>query len=294
MKADLVIPVNKYVQLNIRYFTLVLSILFSISLFFTSCCASKKTAVSGIPEDKSVQDTTRKEPESVTTEDAVGSVQALLKKIREHSIAYHTFSGKAEVDYFDTQGNKYGFQANIRMMKDSVLWISLNAVLGIEVARIMLTSDSVKILDKQNKVVIQRTQEQLKEIFGLPLNLQILQGWLTATPLSDEAGINIIQNASDVAILQFSDMGKTHTLIYDVTGNFWRSEELNFGTGRNSIRWIVDYSGYENKNNFYFPLDRNVSITENFQRTIKIRFKSYVFNEKLSFPFSIPKNYEKN
>ena len=41
--------------------------------------------------------------------------------------------------------------AHFRMYKDSVIWISVTAIFGIEGLRAIITQDSVKILDKQNK-----------------------------------------------------------------------------------------------------------------------------------------------
>jgi hypothetical protein len=47
-----------------------------------------------------------------------------------------------------TLGETQSFKANIRMKKDSVIWISISPALGIEVLRVLITPDSVKYVSK--------------------------------------------------------------------------------------------------------------------------------------------------
>lgn len=57
------------------------------------------------------------------------------------------------------------------MYKDSVIWIRITAILGIEGLRAYITKDSVKILNRQDKVYIARSVAFLQEIAALPLDL---------------------------------------------------------------------------------------------------------------------------
>ncbi len=77
--------------------------------------------------------------------------RSLLNKIDSNRIQYTTFNGKVNVDYKSDDGKKYNVNATIRMYKDSAIWISANAILGIEAMRVLVTKDSVKLLDKLNK-----------------------------------------------------------------------------------------------------------------------------------------------
>lgn len=49
-----------------------------------------------------------------------------------------------DVDCDDPDGKKMDVNAQIRMYKDSIIWVSITAILGIEGLRAYITTDSVK------------------------------------------------------------------------------------------------------------------------------------------------------
>ena len=56
----------------------------------------------------------------------------------------------------------------------------------------------------------------------------------------------------------------------------------------------LSYDDHETKKGPDFSTKRRITITEKTKLDIKLDFKSYSFNETLSFPFSVPKNYKRN
>ncbi|HRF24264.1 MAG TPA: DUF4292 domain-containing protein, partial [Chitinophagaceae bacterium] len=88
------------------------------------------------------------------------SYQHILNK----QIQYQSFSAKTDVDYREQGGKKYSVTVHIRMIKDSVIWLLVNGPLGIEGLRALITTDSVKILDKQNKTYTARSMAYLQEV----------------------------------------------------------------------------------------------------------------------------------
>ena len=77
------------------------------------------------------------------------SVQDLQDKLDSCSFNSALVTAKANVTIV-REGNEMNFNISYRSKKDSVIWISVSPLLGIEVARLMITEDSVKILDKIN------------------------------------------------------------------------------------------------------------------------------------------------
>ena len=69
------------------------------------------------------------------------------------------------------------------MYKDSVIWISITALFGIEGLRAYITKDSVKIINKQDKVYTGRSVAYLQEVTALPLDLHSLQELLIGNPV---------------------------------------------------------------------------------------------------------------
>ena len=56
----------------------------------------------------------------------------------------------------------------------------------------------------------------------------------------------------------------------------------------------LTYGGYENKKGVLFSTQRRIVITEKNRLDIKLDFKQYDFNQEVSFPFNVPKNYDRN
>ena len=54
----------------------------------------------------------------------------------------------------------------------------------------------------------------------------------------------------------------------------------------------LSYDDYEDKKDVMFASRRRITVTEKSKLDIKLNFKQYEFNETLSFPFSVPKNYK--
>jgi hypothetical protein len=56
----------------------------------------------------------------------------------------------------------------------------------------------------------------------------------------------------------------------------------------------LNYDDYETKKGQNFATRRRITVSEKTKLDIKLNFKSYSFNETLSFPFSVPRNYKSN
>jgi hypothetical protein len=63
---------------------------------------------------------------------------------------------------------------NIRMKKDSIIWLSVTGV-GLEVARGIITPDSIVFMDKIHKDYFVFNYEQLSKQYNFDLNFALLQ-----------------------------------------------------------------------------------------------------------------------
>ena len=128
----------------------------ALSLFFFAC-GSNKDVVTPSLENR--------------------SSKSIVKKINQNHLDYDWFttklSGKIEIDGADTP-----VSANLRIRKDSVIWLSVSALLGIEVARIQITPDSLKLMNRINKTYWTGGFEDIESAYGIPANYQQLEGVL--------------------------------------------------------------------------------------------------------------------
>ena len=122
-------------------------------------------------------------------EDSAAVISGIMDKLNSNRISFNTFSAKINVDYTGSDGKKYDVNAILRMHKDTAIWISITAIFGIEGLRAYITKDSVKILNKQDKVYTARSVAYLQEVTHLPLDLATLQDILIGNPVFVDSNI---------------------------------------------------------------------------------------------------------
>lgn len=109
------------------------------------------------------------------------------KKVRISDIETRKFELQTlDFDYLDSRSRikfddgrkRIALNANIRIKKDSVIWISLSPMLGIEVARAMITRDSVILLDRINQEYVEMDFVTLSNDFKFGLNYDLIQSFI--------------------------------------------------------------------------------------------------------------------
>lgn len=75
---------------------------------------------------------------------------ALLELVDMNSFSYTTLSGKMSVSA-STPDQNGSFKVNLRMGKDSAIWMSITPALGIEAMRILIEPDSLQFINKIKK-----------------------------------------------------------------------------------------------------------------------------------------------
>ena len=134
--------------------------------------------------------------------DSAQFINTILKDIARNHIDFKTFSGKINVNYVGGDNKSYNVNTIVRMYKDSAIWVSVTAILGIEAIRALVTKDSVQLLDKQNKIYTARSIDYLQEVTGLPLNLSTLQDLIIGNPVYfDNNIVAYSKNGNTISLL---------------------------------------------------------------------------------------------
>ena len=227
-------------------------------------------------------------------EDSIAFIKEVYRGIQNNHIGFATFSGKIDLDYEDADGKKYNVNAHLRMYKDSIIWLSITGALGIEGLRVYITTDSVKLLDKQNKTYTTKNISFLQETSGLPLNLSALQDLLLGNPVFLDSNITSYNITGNTVSLQSEGTFFQNQFIIGEPDRLLQSSKLEDIDKQNSRSCYLTYSDYENNQDIWFSTKRSISVVEKKRLGIKLDFKQYTFNEKLSFPFTVPKNYTRN
>ncbi|HSQ43490.1 MAG TPA: DUF4292 domain-containing protein [Ginsengibacter sp.] len=270
-----------------KYLITIVSCLLIIYLF-SSCRSTKKlqTAVSRKDTQLVIA------PTPVKT-DSLKNAVGILKSLEKNRINFSTFSAKIKVQYEDYKGKQPDFNAFVRLYKDSVLWISINATfLSIEAFRILITKDTIIILNKLNKQVEYHPFNYIEDIAHIPLNFATLQDLIIGNPIYvGDSVVSYRQTENRVLVGTVGEFFKNLLTISADNDLLERSKLDDIDVGQNRTA-DLSYGEYEKNNGFYFATYREITVAEKTKVDINLNYKQYDFNKELSFPFSIPRNYK--
>jgi hypothetical protein len=224
--------------------------------------------------------------------DSANKVKTALGKINDRHIDFNTFSAQVKIDYSDSRDKKYDVNAFVRMKKDSVIWISINAILGIEAFRVMITPDTVSVLDKINKTIQYHSFEYLREMTNLPVDFPILQDLIIGNPVFLDSNIvAYTENENFTSLTSLGTFFKHFATFYNPDLLLQRSKLDDVDITRSRTADLT-YEDYENSGNLKFSTTRKISIAYKTKLDIGLAFKKVMFDAVQNYPFSVPSKYK--
>lgn len=230
-------------------------------------------------------------PDSSHT-DSIKFMNNVFQAVEKNRIDFQTFSAKVKVDFEGSDGKKNDFNAFIRLQKDSALWVSINALLGIEAFRVLITPDSVKVINKLDKVVQLRSVNYLKEITKLPFTFKELQDLIIGNPIYfDDEIVSYKREANGLSVVHMGALFK-HLLTLNSDNMIVQHSKLDDVDPLRARTADISYGDYETRDGKQFSTFRKITLSEKSKLDIEMKFKQFDFNVPLNFPFNIPKNYK--
>jgi hypothetical protein len=275
---------------KMKNFTRILLIVIVVSA--ASCKSAKKIQIA---ITKTKADTSQMIIVDNAHADSVLVIHDLLNKLNSNRISdFKTFSAKIKVDYRDKEGEQPELTVFVHILKDSIIWVSVNAtIFSYEALRVLITPDSIKVLNKKDKIVQLRSVNYLQDLTDLPFDFHTLQDLLLGNPIYLDS--NVVSYKKDDKSITLMNVGPLFKHLLSITNGDYllQHSKLDDADPLRNRTADLTYSGYVNTNGIKFATERRVSVSEKGKLDVDMNFKQYSFNETLSFPFSIPKNYKR-
>ncbi|WP_205508768.1 DUF4292 domain-containing protein [Longitalea arenae] len=255
----------------------------------TTSCRSTKTIQTAIAK----KDTAQVIPVVDHRADSMLYIKQVWDNIHKNTIDFQTFSAKIKVDFEGSDGKKNDFNAFVRIKKDSIMWININAALGFDAFRVLVTPDSVKVINKLNKTVQLRSVESLQEVTKMPMSFSDLQNLIIGNPIFLDSNINSYKkDERSISLISLGTLFK-HLLTVNREDYTLQQSKLDDVDAIRARTAYLSYGNYQSKNNIRFSTYRKITVSEKSKLDIVMEFKQFDFNVDLSFPFTIPKNYKR-
>lgn len=275
---------DKFFPVSLRF------LLFTFSVFFLSCHTAKKT--------------TAVKPAIPVSDTAFSQVLELYK---QNVPQFTALTIKGNVEY--SSGNSdMSFGMNLRIKKDSAVWVSASPLLGIEVARLFITADSVRVLDRLNNIYYSDNLDALRISFHADVNVDVLQSLICASyitsSLQDTLRSLYVENPdyvlSTVAKTK-SNRAEEHTSDLPFACDLWCTNptmhvnKMVMSEPKSSRHVEATYEDYRQSDVGMFPYQTTITATDlATQKTamIKISVSKITASPTVEMPFSVPKKFE--
>jgi hypothetical protein len=255
----------------------ILNKLFIISclLVMVSCTAKRKLIVANA--NKPVAATPKRTSEMTT--------------VMSHQLNFNTFSAKANTK-LAINGNSNDVTLNLRINRDKEIWVSVAAtLLNIEIARAVITPDSIKILNKLQGVYIKKPFSYIYSYTNNQINYKTVESILVGNALpeilkDDNARFQTDNGNTDIS-------GNLQDLLYKLlldTG--MKGIQLNLTNQNQGQSLQVNNSSFIPVNNRIVPSQIDIqSVSQNKKIQVNLRYTKVDLDEPLQYPFNIPERY---
>jgi hypothetical protein len=259
-------------------------VLIVISFSVTECRSTKKLHSAINKKDTTV---------IASSANVKDSAQEYKSLIRKNNMDFVTFSAKIKVQYEDVHGKQPDVNAFVRMYKDSVIWASINATfLNIEAFRVLITKDSVFIVDKLDKTVSFHSISYLQDIAHIPLDLHTLQQLIIGNPVFVGDKVLSYKRTENRVLISTAGEFFKNLVTLKADNNLLLREKLDDLDVMQNRTADLSYAEYQDMTTFLFPTYREITIAERTKVDVVLNFKQFEFNKQLTYPFTVPKNYK--
>ncbi len=219
-------------------------------------------------------------------------------KVTPVDFDYLTTSSKIK---FDNGDKSFGATANFRIKKDSIIWVSITPGLGIEVARALITRDSVKYMNRMDKEYDQYSFQDLSNMLNFDMSFDLLQSVLLGDiPLGVRPEDEVSKKGNYFVVTQEDKNLLIENFVGTQSGKLERVAIVEQGKGKakkqqNTLN--LSYADFQEVGHQRVPFKSDVSL--DYERSgqkkrteVNIQHKRASFeDEVLRFPFSIPDKY---
>jgi outer membrane lipoprotein-sorting protein len=232
------------------------------------------------------------------------NARTLTTNLKAKEFKFDKLSAKLSVEaVIDSADNS--FTVTLRMKKDSIIWMSISK-LGIEGARVLITRDSVKFMNRQKNQYFKGDYAYISKLLNTELDFEMLQSLLVGNSVEfydeDEKikpGIDNCQYTLGTIrkyklrkVERGKSLKESAQSIYLVSETFKVARILfyEFNPDRSFDANFGDFQTLEDSQ--LFPMQMNYVIKAQKNVNMDLKYSKVTLNEELSFPFRIPDNYE--
>lgn len=218
-----------------------------------------------------------------------------IQLILDQHKSFDRLESKVNINFRSTQGSN-SLAAQVKIQKDSCLWVSLQPFLGIEVGRLLLTTDSVFVMNRLQKSYARASLSDQnigndQAVYALKALTAVLsnQFFAPGNKKVDAKDFELQEIDKDL-VLSSSYQNEKLNFYINTSGEYYRA---HLKSGVLDFPVNVDYSQFQSTTFGSFPSRLVLSFQQgNAENELRIDYIRPAYNTMLSFDFPVPGNYK--
>ncbi|NNM95103.1 MAG: DUF4292 domain-containing protein [Bacteroidia bacterium] len=237
------------------------------------------------------------------------NIYTLSSKIRSRQFNYKWISAHFSINIsVDSSSNSFG--GTVRMRKDSVIWLSIAPLLGIEADRIMLTQDSAMEMNRLKDTYFKDDYDYINSRLHEDLDFELIQAIMIGSRMefiNDTSKMKSYFNGSEYIVSTIRRKRMRRVLYRNKPPVHNRNEvqfifldPSDFHITHVKVQDFVNhrsfdayYSDFQKVDSVNFPFHIECVIAAERNIKIDLQYKKVIFKPDEEVPFFIPKKYER-
>ncbi len=212
-----------------------------------------------------------------------------LKAIRTQQAGFNSFSGKAKTN-LNIDGNSNDCTLNIRISNNKKIWVSVTALLGIEVARAVITPDSILVINRLQSVYIKKPFSFIYSYTNKHVDFPMLQALLVGNAIPSLMNDSTKYLTADN---QVTLSGNLQDIVYKMAfGVDLKVTQTSLLNDAQSQSLQVNNSSFIMGGTLKVPSQIAIaSVAKNRKVQVNLHYIKVDFNLQQDYPFNIPDGY---
>lgn len=218
------------------------------------------------------------------------SARVVLRSFENNLTDFKTVNGKMRAGY-ESGSDSQSISITYRIEKDKAIWMSAKVMGLLPVAKVLITPDRFQYYEKINRTFFDGDFSMAEEFLGVEVSFENLQNLLIGRPMYDLQKNAMLFDDNAYVFLQNIKAILAYSAIIDGRQFEMKSQSLQ---NEKNESLEIDYFRFQSIGNKKFPSKLLMTARKDEEVVIiDLEYRSVIFDEDLSFPFSIPDNYER-
>lgn len=219
------------------------------------------------------------------------NIKVAREIMNANTMQYQTAKLKTKLQYA-SNGKKQNFNAQFRIEKDKQIWVTITVV-GLEVARAIITPDSVKALDKINKRVYIYTFSELVKLINIEIDFNTLQDIIMGEVIGKKGEVYEFTEFGGTINIGVKSADYLNKLTFNKSDSTLRQLQLQVFRGQYASNILGMLGEYQKQNTRFISTKRVYNIEDSRgQLSLEMEVQKIEFDGQESMPFTVPSNYK--